>query len=158
MNRTTLLLLATVIIAVAAFLQLSTFEPKPGKPAPNSGSAPPTGTLSPQTQPCSKQVLPAPGVKTSDGFSISGTIVDNSGRIAIGAETSALLLVGEDGVTYELHFCNNADIARYARSLAGTPVRVSGTLVEKEKVESHDRKILYVDNISAVLLQPQAED
>lgn len=148
MNRTTLLLIATVIVSVAAFLQLSTHLSEPtsqAAPTPASGG-----------QPCSKQVLPAPGDKTTDGFSISGTIVDNSGRIAIGAETSALLLVGEDGVTYELHFCDNAGAAQ-ARNFTGTPVRVSGTLLEKEKVEWHDRKILYVDGISPGLVQPQQD-
>lgn len=146
MNQTSkLLFLAIAIFAVVGILTLAEPGSKPG------------GSPVSQTRPCSKQALPAPGVKTTEGFTISGHIVDNSERIVIGGETSSLLLVGNDGVAYELHFCDDAAVAQYARSLAGTPVRVSGTLLEKDEVETHARKILYADSVSPVLAQPQKD-
>lgn len=145
MNQTSkLLFLAIAIVAAVGILTLS----KQSEPA---------GSPVSQTRPCSKQALPASGVKTTEGLTISGYIVDNSERIVIGGETSALLLVGTDGVAYELHFCDDADAAQYARSLAGTPVRVSGALLEKDEVETYERKILYADSVSPVLAQPQKD-
>jgi hypothetical protein len=67
-----------------------------------------------------------------------------TGIMAIGGETTGIVLRTEDGQQYELDFSKNGDLATQAEKLDGKTVVVTGDYTIREGVETNERHIIQV--------------
>jgi hypothetical protein len=68
--------------------------------------------------------------------------------MAIGGETTGVILTTENGVKYELDFGKDRGLARIADSLSGKQVAVTGVLHVIQGVEVGERHIIEVTGLA----------
>jgi hypothetical protein len=80
--------------------------------------------------------------------SITVTVVGTlkAGVVAIGAETTGTTITAK-GITWELDFAKNAELADAAKKFDGKQVTVTGTLERKRGVEVKERWIVTVASL-----------
>jgi hypothetical protein len=88
--------------------------------------------------------LAADPIEESISVTVVGTL--RTGVVAIGAETPGPTITAK-GITWELDFARNTDVAEAAKRLNGNQVTVTGSLERKRGVEVKERWIVTVTSL-----------